>query len=176
MKFKIKSRYNTTVLFSLETESLKLTLEAAVKAKVSLYGAYLYGAYLEGANLEGANLEGANLKGAYLEGANLEGANLAGANLAGANLEGANLEGAKDVRWAWHVHHELLFEALTEPIENRIAYIKEAKPKYEIETRLRLLKPILGPMPDKITKAAMGALHKKECVADCPWNGRTIFP
>ena len=131
MLFEITSRYDKSVLFSLETTSLKLTVEAAIKAKVSLSGAYLYGANLKGANLEG--------------------------------------------KCAWHVHHELLWEVLTEPIENRAAYIRAYKPKHEQATRLRLLKPITGPMPDKITKAAMEALHKKEC-PDCPWNGTTIFP
>jgi uncharacterized protein YjbI with pentapeptide repeats len=52
MKIEIKSRWNGSVLFSLETGSLNLCLEAAVKS---------------GANLKGANLKGANLKGAYLQ-------------------------------------------------------------------------------------------------------------
>ena len=54
MLFKIKHRFNSSVLFSLETESLKLCVEAAVKG-----GANLGGAYLDGANLGGANLGGA---------------------------------------------------------------------------------------------------------------------
>ena len=49
MKYEIKHRVTAEVLFSLECASLKLCVQAAVKAK---------------ANLEGANLEGANLKGA----------------------------------------------------------------------------------------------------------------
>ena len=36
MKFEIKSRWNGSVLFSLETESLKLCVEAAIKAKADL--------------------------------------------------------------------------------------------------------------------------------------------
>ena len=86
MKIQIKSRFDASVLFEHECEAntIKLTVEAAVKARAYLVGAYLVGAYLAGANLEGA----------YLEGANLVGANLAGANLAGAYLEGAYLEGA----------------------------------------------------------------------------------
>jgi len=77
--FEIKHRFNVSVLFSLETESLKLCVEAAVK---------------DGANLSGANLDGADLSGANLGGANLRGANLGGANLGGANLDGAYLDGA----------------------------------------------------------------------------------
>ena len=75
----IKHRFSGSVLFSLETESLKLCVEAAVKG-----GANLGGANLGGANLDGANLGGANLGGAYLDGANLGGAYLDGANLGGA--------------------------------------------------------------------------------------------
>jgi Pentapeptide repeats (8 copies) len=94
MKFEIKSRWTRAVLFSLETESLKLAVIAAVGAKANLHGADLCGANLRGANLHGANLRGANLRGANLHGANLCGANLHGANLCGANLHGANLCGA----------------------------------------------------------------------------------
>ena len=51
--------------------------------------------------------------------------------------------------YAWHVHHNVLFEALTEPLETRIAYITEQKSRDEtpeqIALRLRLLKVITGP-------------------------------
>ena len=77
------------VLFEYEKENntLKDTLEEAVK----------HGAYLTGANLDGANLTGANLTRANLYGANLDGANLTRANLTGANLDGANLYGAANI-------------------------------------------------------------------------------
>ena len=52
MKFEIKSRFNASVLFTLETESLKLCVKAAVKAKANLYGADLSGADLSGAFLQ----------------------------------------------------------------------------------------------------------------------------
>ncbi len=109
MKFEIKQRFTGAVLFSLECDSFKLCIEAAVKeranlagadlaganlAYANLAGAYLAEAYLAGANLADAYLAGANLAGANLAGANLAGANLAGAYLAGANLAGANLAGA----------------------------------------------------------------------------------
>ncbi len=74
--------------------------------------------------------------------------------------------------WAWHVHHELLAEHLTEPIENRIKYIKSDKPEAEQDTRLRLLKKMKGTFS---TYEELIALHAKEC-PDCPWNGTTIFP
>ena len=115
VKFEIKSRFTGSVLFSLETESLKLCVEAAVKAKAdlrdaNLRDANLSGAYLRGANLGGADLGGAYLRGAYLggadlgdvdlRGADLRGAYLGGADLSDANLSDANLRGA-DLRGAY---------------------------------------------------------------------------
>ena len=102
MKFEIKSYINGAVLFSLETDSMKLCVEAAIKSRADLSGAdlsgaNLSGAYLSGANLSGAYLYGANLSGADLYGANLSGADLSGANLSGANLSGAYLYGAKGI-------------------------------------------------------------------------------
>ena len=94
MKFEIKSRFSGAVLFSLETESIKLCVEAAVKSRADLRGANLDGADLYGANLCGANLDGADLYGADLCGANLDGADLYGANLCGADLRGAYVRGA----------------------------------------------------------------------------------
>ena len=64
MKFEIKSRFSGAVLFSLETESLKLCVEAAVKSRANLSGADLSRADLSGANLSGAYLSGAYLYGA----------------------------------------------------------------------------------------------------------------
>ena len=77
MKFEIKSRFDSSVLFSVETDTWKLALEAAVKSR--------------------ADLSGANPSRANLSGANLSGANLSRANLSRANLYGANLYGAKGV-------------------------------------------------------------------------------
>ena len=96
IKFEIKNRWTGSILFEYEKEdnTLKKTVEEAVRVGADLRGADLRGADLRGADLEGANLEGANLGGADLRGADLEGADLVGANLEGANLEGANLEGA----------------------------------------------------------------------------------
>lgn len=97
MKIDIKARYTDQVLFSHEAENntLRLTLEAAVKARADLARANLPGANLAGANLAGADLTRAYLPGAHLPGANLAGANLAGAHLPGAYLAGAYLAGAK---------------------------------------------------------------------------------
>ncbi len=94
MKIEIKSRWNGSVLFSFETDKIKLALESAVKQGANLKCANLKCANLEGADLEGADLKCADLKGANLKCANLEGAYLKGADLKGADLEGADLEGA----------------------------------------------------------------------------------
>jgi hypothetical protein len=94
MKFEIKSRFSKRVLFTAETESMKLCVEAAVKARAYLARANLTGADLTGADLTDAYLARANLTGAYLADADLTGANLADANLTGANLTDAYLADA----------------------------------------------------------------------------------
>ena len=90
-KIEIKNRWTGSILFEYEKENntMKDTVEKAVKQNANLEGANL-----EGANLRGADLEGANLGGADLGGANLGGADLRGANLGGAYLREANLRGA----------------------------------------------------------------------------------
>src|SRR4030067_1149915 len=92
------------------------------------------------------------------------------------------------------LHHEVLLE-WSDDIQERIDYIKAHKPPHEVETRLRLLKPVQGALPQKLVKAKAAydkakaaynkaydeclpqieALHALEC-PDCPWNGTTIFP
>jgi uncharacterized protein YjbI with pentapeptide repeats len=84
MKFEITSRYDSSVLFSVETESLRLALELAARSGADLYGANLSGAYLGWANLYGANLSGADLSGADLTGADLYATDLYGTDLSGA--------------------------------------------------------------------------------------------
>ena len=81
IKIEIKNRWTGSVLFEYEKENntVKDTMEEAIKEGADLKGAYLKGAYLEGANLRGAYLGGAYLEGAYLEGAYLKGAYLKGA-------------------------------------------------------------------------------------------------
>ena len=95
MLFEIKSRFTGAVLFSLETSSFKLCVEAAVKSRADLYGANL-----SRANLYGANLSGADLPRADLSGADLSRADLSRADLSGADLSGADLSGAKNAELA----------------------------------------------------------------------------
>ena len=93
-KFEIKSRWEGKILFSIETESLKLAVEAAVKSGADLSGADLSRADLSGADLSGADLSGADLSRANLSRADLSGADLYGADLSGADLSRANLSRA----------------------------------------------------------------------------------
>jgi hypothetical protein len=44
--------------------------------------------------------------------------------------------------WAWLIHHEILAEPLTEPIESRIKWILENKTD-NVALRLRLLRPLV---------------------------------
>ena len=86
MKIEVRSRYDASVVLSVEAGSLRLALEAAVKSR---------------ANLGGADLRGANLRGADLGGADLGGADLRGADLGDA---GAVIDGVYPDRWravAW---------------------------------------------------------------------------
>ena len=80
IKIQIKSIWGD-ILFEYEKENntIKDTLEEAVKQGASLDGANLYGANLYGADLNGANLNRASLDRASLNRANLNGASLDGA-------------------------------------------------------------------------------------------------
>lgn len=94
---KIKSVFTKKVIFEFEKQdnTIKDTVEEAVKQDVNLCYADLRGADLSGANLHGANLRCANLRDANLYHANLEYADLSDANLVHANLTDANLHGSK---------------------------------------------------------------------------------
>ena len=59
MKFEIKSRFDGKILFSIEIETLKLAVEAAVKNNTNLRSADLGSADLANADLRGADLRDA---------------------------------------------------------------------------------------------------------------------
>src|SRR3990167_7074616 len=144
IKIQIINFMTGVALFEYETEgnTVKKTIEEANLRGANLQRANLQGANLQRANLQRANLRGANLQGADVGGANLQRANLQRADLRGANLQGADPQGAKGLKMYWHIHHEVLVENLTEPLKNRIAYIKESKPKNEVALPLKLLKKV----------------------------------
>jgi len=166
-KISIKT-FGGSLLFEFEAENntLKKTLEEAVKGDANL----------RYANLRDADLRYADLRYANLRYANLRYANLRYANLRYADLRYANLRDAKNLKLYWHIHHDILFENLTESLKNRIDYIRRNKQEEEIATRLKLLKKVKCKNKDlPITKAGWEKLHKEEC-KKCPWNGKTIFP
>ena len=103
-----------------------------------------------------------------------------------------------------HCHHEIVGETLRGDPENRIAYIISSKPEKEQALRLRLFRPVheedlkayatrhkayatrnetyiyavwrKADVALRKEDAALGILiHSQVCVADCPWDGKTIF-
>jgi hypothetical protein len=91
MKFEIRSWINGGVLFSFETESFKLAVQAAVSKRVSLRCANLRSADLRYVDLFSADLRSADLRSANLRSADLRSANLRSADLRSADLRSANL-------------------------------------------------------------------------------------
>ena len=76
MKFEIRHRITGAVLFSLETESLKLCVEAAVKSGCDLREIDLSGSDLRESDLRGCDLRGCDLSGSDLRGSDLNGAKI----------------------------------------------------------------------------------------------------
>ena len=85
MNIVIRNRWNDSIIWEGEADSMKDAIEKLVAARANL----------SGANLRGANLRGANLRGANFGDADLRGTNLSDANLIDANLGGAGLESIK---------------------------------------------------------------------------------
>src|SRR5579863_8317055 len=94
MKFEIKNRWDGELIFSIETDTWKLAIEAAIKAKADLSYADLRSANLRYADLSYADLSYADLRSADLSYADLRSANLSYANLSYANLSYADLRSA----------------------------------------------------------------------------------
>jgi hypothetical protein len=63
----------------------------------------------------------------------------------------------------WHVHHDKLLEWCYD-YDERVNYIKTEKPSNEIQTRLRLMKPVREELPKEFVKA-----YKKWVEADKKW-------
>ena len=94
-KIQIKSILGN-VLFEYECEdnTIKKTVEQAIKEKANLYSANLRSANLYSADLSSADLRSANLRSANLSSADLSSADLRSANLSSADLYSANLSSA----------------------------------------------------------------------------------
>ena len=77
--------------------------------------------------------------------------------------------------WYWHIHHDVLTEPLTEPLQNRLDYIRATKPQSEVETRLRLIAPVTVELPAALDKAwvasvtARAAYDKALAARDKAW-------
>ena len=98
VKIEIKSIFGNVLFeYSKENNTIKDTVEEAVRRGISLNRASLDGASLDGASLNGASLDGASLNGASLYGASLNRASLYGASLNRASLNRASLYGALDI-------------------------------------------------------------------------------
>ncbi len=96
MKIQIKNKFNQSLIFETDAESIGAAVILAIAAKANLRHADLSYADLYGANLHGANLHGADLSSADLRYADLSSANLSSANLRHADLSYADLYGAKN--------------------------------------------------------------------------------
>ena len=95
MKIEIKSIFGELIFeYECENNTIKKTVEKAVKEKVSLRLADLRLANLYSANLRSADLSSADLRSADLRSANLSSANLYSANLRLADLSLADLYSA----------------------------------------------------------------------------------
>ena len=99
MIFEIKHKLSGKILFSIETETMKMAVEAAIKQKANLSYADLSYTNLRSANLICADLSYADLSYTNLSYADLSSASLRYANLRYANLRYANLSCA-DLNYA----------------------------------------------------------------------------
>jgi len=66
LKFEIKNRFSGELIFTIETGSWRLAIEAAIKSNVDLSSANLLSADLSSADLRSANLSSADLRSADL--------------------------------------------------------------------------------------------------------------
>lgn len=94
----------------------------------------------------------------------------------------------------FHVHHETLAEALTEPLQNRIDYIEQNKPKDQVAWRLHSIRRVNDHPGWPLTLAKLReigssshpdfpdwaredleALHAIQCFRNCPWDGENLL-
>jgi hypothetical protein len=94
VKIQIKNRWDFSVIFECEADSMKLAVELAVKSNADLSSADLRSADLRSADLRSADLSLADLSLANLRSADLRSADLSSANLRSADLSSANLRSA----------------------------------------------------------------------------------
>src|SRR3990167_3994121 len=76
MIFEIKHKITGEILFSTKESCIRIAVEMAIKAGVSLQNANLQNADLQNADLQNANLQNADLQNANLQNADLQNADL----------------------------------------------------------------------------------------------------
>jgi len=150
MLFEIKSRATGAILFSLETESMKLCIEAAIKSSANLSSADLRSADLRSADLRSADLRSADLRSADLRSADLRSVDLRYADLRSADLRYANLSSADlrsaDLRYANLSSADLRYADLSSA-DLRSADLRYAKGiDKNLVTPLRILLEQPGPI------------------------------
>lgn len=64
-----------------------------------------------------------------------------------------------EATYGWNIHHEVQIERLTEPIEKRIQYILNFKPRGELITRFNNMRPVVSKLSDAYINASE-AYHK----------------
>ena len=79
------------------------------------------------------------------------------------------------MKFAWHIHHAILVEPLTDTISTRRKVIVRCKPKHEVAIRLHLLKFVTGKLPRAVTEAqttVQKATRSYERCRDLPFKRR----
>src|SRR5208282_1599564 len=69
----------------------------------------------------------------------------------------------------WHIHHDALMEPRCGAIGDRLGYIVREKPRHELETRIRLLRRVRGPLPEPLALAGRDYAAAKQA-SDEAWR------
>ncbi|MFA7100687.1 MAG: pentapeptide repeat-containing protein [Bacilli bacterium] len=150
MKFEIKHKITGSILFSIETSSWKLAVEAAIKSKTNLRYANLSYANLSYADLSYADLRYANLRYANLSYADLRYADLRYANLRSANLSSADLSSANLDFSCWPL------------------WCGSISAKLDIKQKRQLLYHLLAVAPEYRTKTLIKEANKFHRIGEVP--------
>jgi hypothetical protein len=175
MKFEIKHKITGSVLFSIETSSWKLAVEAAIKSKTNLSYADLRSANLRYADLSSANLSSANLSSANLSYADLSSADLRYADLRYANLSYADLSSA-DLRYADLRYADLISANLSSANLSSAnldfscwpLWCGSISAKLDIKQKRQLLYHLLAVAPEYRTKTLIKEANKFHRIGEVP--------
>jgi hypothetical protein len=70
----------------------------------------------------------------------------------------AKIQKPKPVGWVWHAFHENLVSHLGYPLEARIDEVRQWKPAYQVNRRIRLMRP--ATIPQEVLDYIEGADHR----------------